>query len=1012
MRTTLWLGIAFLIIAGAISQLGSTYLEHSRNRFRTGIENQLKAITELKVRQIVEWREERLGDAHAILVNPLLADDVERFLKAGDADPKRGDLLAWLDSTRLHNQSRRAVLLDAHLAPRLASPSADTNLGPTALAIAARAIASRQVILSDLHHSQHGGYIHLDLEMPLYAEFISFESNPPKTDFAGARLLGVLDLEVDPYEFLYPLLQDWPTPSQTAETLLVRREADQVLFLNELRHQKGTALALRMPLALTNSPAVTAVLGQEGAFSGTDYRQQPVLADIRRVPGTDWFLIAKIDQQEIFAPFNLERRLVLFVIVSLLAVLAMGFGFLWRLRENRFLRQEMSTRARMEAAVRQSEEKYRLFLQNFQGVAYQLDMESNSFVIMQGQVESLTGYSPEDFMTGPLRWLQLVHPEDLPTVTQAAQHLMTEPGHVANHTYRIRRRDGELRWINDVARSATDPATGRRIVQGAIYDVTKRKQSEESLRLLSAAVEQSSESIMIMRAADDLTDSKIIFVNCAFSRSRGYASEEVVGKTPRSLGCVPTDENILTNIRQALARGEAFHGQAAFIRKNGTELEIDWMITPLRGSTGEITHFVSVQRDVTERNRAQREHSRLATIIEASPDFIGLADGRDQHLIYLNRAGRLMAGVGLEEDVSRLAINDFVPPANKEMVSSQLLPTALSTGLWTGEAGVWHRSGREIPVLMSVVVHKSPRGDIEVISNIAHDISNRKKAETELKILHQQLVETARQAGMAEVATSVLHNVGNVLNSINITSSLLLDKHRNSSLSNLGRATNLMQQHRADLADYLTTDPKGKQLPEFLTALAGRLLEEQAGAIKELMSLQEGIEHIKQIVAMQQSYARVAGITESLMVDDLVEDALRMAGKIEQFGVNLVRQYAKPPPVHTEKHKVIQILVNLISNAKNSLQQATQAGKRLLLRTESLASGRVRICVADNGMGIAPENRNRIFEMGFTTRKNGHGFGLHNGALVARELGGSLSFQSDGPGCGATFILELPSKRN
>ncbi len=283
-------------------------------------------------------------------------------------------------------------------------------------------------------------------------------------------------------------------------------------------------------------------------------------------------------------------------------------------------------------------------------------------------------------------------------------------------------------------------------------------------------------------------------------------------------------------------------------------------------------------------------------------------------------------------------------------------------------------------------------------------------AEESLRKLNRQLVESSRLAGMAEVATSVLHNVGNVLNSVNISASLIAETVRKSRTGNLGKAVAIMQAHKDDLARFLTEDGKGRELPGYLSSLAVCLADEQSQILQEVISLTGDVEHIKDIVAMQQNYARVSGVTESLNLIDLVEDALRLnEGAIERHQVKVIRDYQKMVPVTVDKHKVLQILVNLIRNAKYALDDGHPAEKFMTVRVAAGAAETVKISVIDNGVGIPPENLVRIFGHGFTTRKNGHGFGLHSGALTAKELGGSLTVQSDGPGKGAAFTLEFPA---
>jgi PAS domain S-box-containing protein len=289
------------------------------------------------------------------------------------------------------------------------------------------------------------------------------------------------------------------------------------------------------------------------------------------------------------------------------------------------------------------------------------------------------------------------------------------------------------------------------------------------------------------------------------------------------------------------------------------------------------------------------------------------------------------------------------------------------------------------------------------------DVTEKKEAEARLEAAQKGLVEASRQAGMAEVATGVLHNVGNVLTSVNVSASLVANNLKRSKISGLAKLVALLREHEAQLGPFLTSDPRGKQVLGYLAQLAEHLAAEQTLSIKELTELAGNIEHIKDVVAMQQDYAKFVGVTEIVRATDLVEDALRLnAGALTRHDVQLTRQYdPRPLQITVEKHKVLQILTNLIRNAKYACDESGRTDKRLSVRVDN-SDGWVRMSVADNGVGIAPENLTRVFNHGFTTRKEGHGFGLHSGALAAREMGGSLTAHSDGPGQGATFTLALP----
>jgi signal transduction histidine kinase len=279
----------------------------------------------------------------------------------------------------------------------------------------------------------------------------------------------------------------------------------------------------------------------------------------------------------------------------------------------------------------------------------------------------------------------------------------------------------------------------------------------------------------------------------------------------------------------------------------------------------------------------------------------------------------------------------------------------------------------------------------------------------ELKDVHHQLVQTARQAGMAEVATSVLHNVGNVLNSVYTSAQVAKERVSDMRLEHVGKVAALLEEQQGDLATFLTQDERGQHLRPFLNKLSRNLLDERQEVVSLLDEVGRYTEHIGDIVKVQQNYARVPRLQEPVPLDSLVEDALRInSAGLTRHQVQVERRLASLPQVMTDKNKLLMILVNLISNAKYAMDAVPVEARHLMVKLEPPTSGRVRIEVQDNGMGVASDMQTRIFQYGFTTRAEGHGFGLHSSALAAQELGGSLTVQSEGLGHGATFILELP----
>jgi signal transduction histidine kinase len=292
-------------------------------------------------------------------------------------------------------------------------------------------------------------------------------------------------------------------------------------------------------------------------------------------------------------------------------------------------------------------------------------------------------------------------------------------------------------------------------------------------------------------------------------------------------------------------------------------------------------------------------------------------------------------------------------------------------------------------------------------------VNAKEQARAQLAEAQQRLMELSRVSGMAEVATGVLHNVGNVLNSVNVGADLVESRIRELRVDQMVSAIEMLMQHRADLAEFLGADPAGRRVLPYLEKLGRHLQKERSGILEELRLSRDHVDHIKQIVATQQKYARVSGLIEEISLAQLVDDSLRMAhASFQRHKVRVEREYEDLSPAPIDKHKVLQILLNLLQNAKQAIKEADPADRVVHVRLRRASQTRVRIEVQDSGIGLSPESLTRVFAHGFTTKKDGHGFGLHSGALAARQMGGALWAESEGLGRGATFVLELPLALN
>ena len=421
-----------------------------------------------------------------------------------------------------------------------------------------------------------------------------------------------------------------------------------------------------------------------------------------------------------------------------------------------------------------------------------------------------------------------------------------------------------------------------------------------------------------------------------------------------------------------------------------------------------------ISTDISERKQVEealaRERLLLRTLIDTLPDYVYAKDAEGRFATANIAVARQMGFSSPNEIVGKSDFDLFPHELAAQYRADELKIIQSGQGLSNHEGPTVDKSKEKENRWVSTtkVILRDAEGKVTGFIGLGRDITVIKEAEAKLDQSRKELLEASRRAGMAEVATSVLHNVGNVLNSVNVASSCVADGLRKSKTANLSKIVALLREHEADLGHFITNDPKGRQLPGYLAQLAGHLAGEQADALEKLDRLQRNIEHIRGIVAMQQNYAKASGVLESLPIVDLVEDAVRMnVGSLERHNVKLLREYSETPPVLMDKHKVLQILVNVLRNAKQACDDSGKSDKQIILRVVN-GNERIKISIIDNGVGIPAENMTRIFNHGFTTRKDGHGFGLHSGALAAKEIGGSLAAFSEGPGRGATFTLELP----
>jgi PAS domain S-box-containing protein len=412
---------------------------------------------------------------------------------------------------------------------------------------------------------------------------------------------------------------------------------------------------------------------------------------------------------------------------------------------------------------------------------------------------------------------------------------------------------------------------------------------------------------------------------------------------------------------------------------------------------------------IAERKKAEEKMQLFRNLIERSNDFIFAVEPKWGRFIDVNNRACDSLGYTQKEFLNTITMKNIEVSISDDSAWRQQIQELRQKGDIVKEGQYKRKDGSKFFVETSLkLVNQDKQEDLIAI---ARDITERKRAEANLKAAQEKLLETARKVGMAEVATGVLHNVGNVLNSVSVTAESLQKRIRNSKISYLGDAVNLFEEHANDMGAFMTNEERGRKIPMFLANLSQELVEEQSRCLEALEALTKHVQHVADIIQLQQSYSKTKGLIEPTSIAELAEDAIQInAEALSRNNVEVQHQIVNLPAIMLDRHKVLQILTNLISNAIYALSKSEKDEKILTICVQEPKNDYFQIEVRDNGIGIPKENMTRIFEHGFTTKKKGHGFGLHSTALSVNELNGTIKAHSDGIGQGAAFTINLPFK--
>src|ERR1039458_5541464 len=722
--------LVFAILSLGIVVGGTFYYRNYERQFRTGIESQLSAIAELKADQLAQYRKERLGDAATFFQNAAFSGLVRRFFDHPEDADAQEQLRTWLDKYQTDHYDR-VFLLDTQGVERMSTPVTAAPGSAVVSRLVAEVLRSRKIAFQDFHRNEHNQRIYLTLLVPIF-------DGP---DYS--RALGVIALGVDTAPYLYPFISRWPTSSRTAETLLVRRDGKDVLFLNELKFGTNTVLNLRISLENTNVAAVKAVLGQKGVVESMDYRGVPVLAALHAIPDSPWFLIARMDTAEVYAPLRERLWLTILLVGALLAGASAGVGAIWRHQRVRFYKE----RSKVAEALRENEERLRSHTDNSPMAV----VEWNADLIITrwtGAAEKMFGWSAEEAIGKPITELPGICEEDLPIVQSVIQQLA---GGVSKHVFssnRNRTRNGQVihcEWYNSVLHDAG----GKMIsVLSQVLDITERKRAEETIarerQLLRTLIDLLRETFYVK----DL-DSRFLVVNETLAKQYGKDTpSQLLGLSDADLYPAGLAAEFRAEEMKVFAGEPLIAHEDSMVFLDGRTHTVLTTKLPFRDGQGRICGLVGIGQDITERKRAEDELRRtntfLDSIIENLPNMMFLKDARTLRFVRFNRTGVNLLGCS-EADLLGKTDYDFFPKEladlftekDRQVLRGKEVVDIPEEPLQTRDKGERILHTRKVPIL-------NANGEPEYLLGISEDITERKRAEEALResqALYHSLVE-------------------------------------------------------------------------------------------------------------------------------------------------------------------------------------------------------------------------------------------------------------------------------
>lgn len=941
--------ILFLVMTGGIISAGYLNYHHFSEYHRSEVEHQLSAIADLKVKELVQWKNERIGDGRVFCGNSAFNNLAEKvFLNPGDKVSGE-QIKSWLKNVQTSYHYDQIHLLDSSGRLRLSIPRKNGLDSGDWLNFLEEVRHSGDAILTDFHREGPEKPVHLSVITPLIDEY-----NP-------GRITGYVIMVIDPAVYLYPLLKRWPTYSRTAETLLVRRDGNDVLFLNELRFRKNTALNYRLSLDNKQRPSVMAVLGYKGIVEGIDYRDEPVVAALRPVPDSPWFLVARIDISELYGPVRERFWIMVIIIILFIGGTGTGIGFVWKRKSENFYRELFIS----AEALRESEAFTRVVLDNLPvGIAVNSVYPSVEFSYMNNNFLRFYRTTREKLSTPDSFWKAVYEDPEFRNEIRARvleDCAASDTERMKWHDIPITRKNEDTTFIS----AQNIPLPDRGLMISMVWDVTELKKAGDALKASEEKFRTIIETINDMIWEVDATG-RYTYISPRVITLLGYESDEIIGKTPFDF--MPPEEagKISKIFMKIVADAKPFSGlENVCLKKNGESIILETSGVPVFNSDGSFTGYRGVDRDITERTQViqalKESEERFRSMVEEAPDPIFIQTGGNfsyvnpaaLRLFGTDDAGELLGRPVIEqiEFEFRNVARERIRVLNEERRSvKQLLEIQF---IKINGRKVWVETAGE------PIIFNGKHGALVFM----RDITERRRAEEERKQFIEELERSNLE--LQQFAYVASHDLQEPLRMISSYLQLIerrykdrLDEDANDFINFAVDGANRLQSLIIGLLEYSRVKTHGMPFQEV---------------------------NIKQVL-------------EKVIKD--LELQIQETGALVEYG-NL-------PVVYADEVQVSRLFRNLI---QNSIKFRRAGEKPHVMISAEKSGNEYTFCISDNGIGIEEQYFVRIFTIfqRLHSREEypGTGIGLSICKRIVERHGGIIRVESEF-GKGTSFYFTIP----